>query len=153
MPTAVGARECAVDAAEQIRQRLGLALEEKTTGEPIALSFVRSIVFCVFHDVLLLSTARGCLLVVQSAITPQDSGIQHEPASKIRCGDVLCRGAFQGGRCISENFAMLPGLSEWLMHFCSMFIAVQYARPIDTTKLNYVMACFACVFQVELSRY
>lgn len=110
MPTAVGARECAVDAAEQIRKRLGLALEEKTTGEPLALSFVRRT--GIFHDVLLLSTARGCLLVVQSAITPTDSGIQHEPASKIRCGDVLCRGAFQGGRCIRENFAMLPGLSE-----------------------------------------
>ena len=30
--------------------------------------------------------------MVQSAIIPAGSSIQHDPASKIRCGDVLCRG-------------------------------------------------------------
>ena len=64
------------------------------------------------------ATARGCLLVVQSAIIPAGSDIQHDPASKIRCGDVLCRGegasfraAYSGvGFCTRAALQLLIGV-------------------------------------------
>ena len=67
---------------EQVREQLGLTLEEKLTG-------------------------RGALLVVQSAILPPGSAITHTPCDKIRCGDVLCR-----GESALEHQAALPSDSQ-----------------------------------------
>jgi hypothetical protein len=113
-------------AVEQLRDRLGLTLSQRPTGEQYlsekhvqfcgrpklrktnprlcmqdvvhAIDSWRSFGFlqlsCELCDDVCTSTntARGNLLVVQSTDLPPGSDVLHDPADKVRCGDVLCRG-------------------------------------------------------------